>query len=82
MTRLDRAGLANIAEQTGGEFFYEPHGVAMAQVAARIDKLQKSELESRLTVRYDERFQFFLAPGLVLLVAGMVLHTSRRRRIS
>src|SRR5262249_8531297 len=51
LTRLDRAGLAAIAQATEGEFFYEPHTVAMREVAERIDKLQKSELESRLTVR-------------------------------
>src|SRR5262249_48755496 len=63
LTRLDRAGLAAIAQATEGEFFYEPHTVAMREVAERIDKLQKSELEDRLTVRYDERFQYFAAPG-------------------
>ena len=42
-------------------------------MAARIDRLQKSELESRITVRYDERFQAFLLPGLVLLVMGMLV---------
>lgn len=78
LTRLDRAGLEAVAQLTGGEFFYQPHGVAVQQVAARIDRLQKSELESRLTVRWDERFQVFLAPGLVLLVLGTVLPGRRR----
>jgi len=78
LTRLDRAGLEAVAQLTGGEFFYQPHGVAVPDVAARIDRLQKSELESRLTVRWDERFQSFLAPGLLLLVAGLVLPARRR----
>jgi Ca-activated chloride channel homolog len=51
-------------------------------VVERIDKMQKSELESRVTVRYDERFQYFAAPGLALLVAGMLLLPSVRRRAS
>ncbi len=80
LTRLDRAGLEALAQLTGGEFFYQPHGVAVAEVAARIDRLQKSELESRLTVRWDERFQWFLAPGLLLLVAGLVLPGRYRGR--
>ena len=78
LTRLDRAGLEAVAQLTGGEFFYQPHGVAVQEVAARIDRLQKSEIESRLTVRWDERYQTFLAPGLALLVAGMLI--PRRRR--
>ncbi len=54
----------------------------MSQVLERIDKMQKSELESRVTVHYDERFQEFGVPGLVLLVAGMLLPSSWRRRLS
>ena len=54
----------------------------MGEVVERIDKLQKSELESRLTVRYDERFQYFALPGLALLALGMLLLPSSRRRPS
>ncbi|MFL5346890.1 MAG: VWA domain-containing protein [Hyalangium sp.] len=82
ITRLDRAGLTAIAEATGGSFFYQPRGVAMGQVVERIDKMQKSELESRVTVRYDERFQEYAIAGLALLVAGMMLVPSSRRRPS
>lgn len=82
ITRLDRGGLTAIAEATGGAFFYQPRGVAMGQVVERIDKMQKSELESRVTVRYDERFQYYAVPGLALLLAGMLLLPSSRRRAS
>jgi Ca-activated chloride channel family protein len=78
LTRLDRAGLEGIAQLTGGEFFYQPHGVAVQEVAARIDRLQKSEIESRLTVRWDERFQAFLAPGVLLFALGTLLPGRRR----
>lgn len=79
ITRLDRAGLTAIAEATGGSFFYQPRGVAMGQVVERIDQMQKSELESRVTMRYNERFQEYAVAGLALLVAGMLLLPSRRR---
>ena len=80
LSRLDEAGLESIAQATGGEYFHRPGGVAVPEVAARIDRLQKSELESRITVRYDERFQAFLLPGLVLLVLGMAAGSPWRRR--
>jgi len=80
LTRLDRAGLTEIAQATDGEFFYQPRGVAMGEVVARIDRLQKSDFESRVTVRYEERFQYFAAPGCVLLIAGIGLRNSQRRR--
>ncbi len=79
LTRLDSAGLSKIAQTTDGEFFYQPRAVAMGEVVKRIDQLQKSELESRLTVRYDERYQVFAVPGFLLLVAGMLIRPSRRR---
>jgi Ca-activated chloride channel family protein len=79
ITRMDRAGLTAISEATGGAFFYQPRGVAMSQVVERIDKMQKSELESRVTMRYEERFQDYAVAGLVLLVAGMLVLPSRRR---
>ncbi len=78
LTRLDRAGLTRIAEDTGGEFFYQPQSVAMGDVVKVIDKLQKSELESRLTVRYSEVFQPYLAIGLLFLVLGMLVLPSIR----
>jgi Ca-activated chloride channel family protein len=82
ITRMDRAGLTAIAAATGGEFFYQPRGVAMTQVVERIDAMQKSELESRVTVSYDERFQSFLLPGLVVLLLGMLVLPSVRWRAS
>jgi Ca-activated chloride channel family protein len=79
ITRLDRAGLTRIAHDTGGEFFYEPRGVAMTDVVKVIDSLQKSELESRLTMKYGEAFQPFVALGIFFLVLGILLVPSWRR---
>lgn len=79
LSRLDRAGLTAVAQATGGEFFYQPRGVAMSEVVKQIDKLQKSDLESRIAVQYDERFQQYLAPGLLMFIAALALRPSRRR---
>jgi Ca-activated chloride channel family protein len=80
LTRLDRAGLAAIAEETGGELFFSPRTVAMDQVVRVVDQLQKSELESRRVVRYSEGYQWFAGIGLASLVIGMWVRPSRRRR--
>ena len=82
LSRLDEAGLESIAQATGGEYFHRAGGVAVPEVAARIDRLQKTELESRITVRYDERFQLFLLPGLLLLLVGMAAGSPWRTRRS
>ena len=80
LTHLDRAGLTRIAKDTGGEFFSQPRGVAMGEVVKVIDKLQKSELESRLTVKYAEMFQPWAAGGLFLLLLAMFVLPSLRVR--
>jgi Ca-activated chloride channel family protein len=80
ITHLDRAGLTRIAQATGGEFFHQPHGVAMGDVLKIIDSLQKSELESRLTMKYGEAFQPFVAAGLFFLLLGALIVPSWRRR--
>ena len=82
MTRLDRAGLERIAEATGGQFFYQPKSVAMGEVVQIIDKMQKSELESRLTVKYAEMFQPFVAGGLALFAFAFLVVPSWRRRLA
>jgi Ca-activated chloride channel family protein len=80
LTRLDRAGLTRIANDTGGEFFYQPQGVAMDEVVKVIDSLQKSELESRVTMKYGEAFQPFVAVGLAFLALGIFIVPSWRRK--
>jgi Ca-activated chloride channel family protein len=80
ITRLDRAGLTHIAQATGGEFFYQPRGVAVSEVATIIDGLKKSDLESKVTMRYGEVFQPFVGAGLAFLLLSVFLVPSWRRR--
>lgn len=80
ITRLDRAGLQRVASDTGGDFFYQPRAVAISDVVKIIDTLQKSELESRLTMRYGEGFQPVAAIGLVFLALGILVVPSWRWR--
>ncbi len=82
ISRLDRAGLTRIASATGGEFFYQPRGVAMGEVVKVIDSLQKSELESRVTMKYGEAYQPFLTIGIGFLILGMLILPSWRRKAS
>lgn len=78
ITRLDRAGLMRVAKDTGGEFFYQARTVAIPEVVKVIDTLQKAELESKLTMKYGEIFQPFVALGLLFLVLSMLIVPSWR----
>lgn len=80
LTRLNASALRSVAEETGGEYFHQPRQVAMQKVVELIDHLQKADFESRMTIRYEQTFQYFAGPGFALLVAGMLIRPSRRRR--
>jgi len=79
MTRLDRPGLERLVRAGDGEVFHRPGGVAMSEVTRRMEQLKKSELESRLTIRYAEKFQLFAFPGLLLYLGALFLPHARRR---
>jgi len=78
MTRLNEEVLKEIAEKTGGRYFHSTAGdVGIPAVAEELERLDKAEFESRLSIAYAERFREFVAPGLLLILIGASL---RRRR--
>jgi len=79
ISRMNKQLLQNIADATGGAFFHEPRGVAANLVGARIDSMQKEEFEFRVTTRYAEMFQPFVAIGILFLLSGMLMPSSQRR---
>jgi Ca-activated chloride channel family protein len=78
MTRLNESDLAAIADKTDGAYIASvPGSIGVGAVAEQLDRLQKSELESRISVSYEERFSLFLAPALALLLLAAGLRPSR-----
>jgi len=79
LSRLNLAKLQALAEAAGGQALSGPDvGANLERVAREIDKLEKSEFESRLVVHYRERYQWPLGVGLAALYAGLVLRLRRR----
>ena len=80
MSRLNASGLAHIADATDGTYVASlPGAIGVGRVAEELDKLQKSEFESRVSVSYAERYPLFLAPALALLALGFALRSGRSR---
>jgi Ca-activated chloride channel family protein len=80
MTRLNEDALREIATKTGGRYFHSTSGdVGVPAVYEELERLDKAEFESHLTVQYAERFRDFAMPGLFLLLIGAGL-TDRRRK--
>jgi Ca-activated chloride channel family protein len=70
---LDEALLRRIAVQTGGEYFRAVDKESLQEIYARIDKLEKSEVEVRTRTRFEEQFRWPLAVALLLLLLALLL---------
>ena len=74
LTRVDASALRAVAEKGGGRVFGSGGtDLRLDEVVAELDRMQKGELESRLAVQYDERYQAVAWPGFALLLLGAAL---------
>lgn len=78
---LDDELLQAIAAKTGGRYFRAEDADGLAHAFEEINKLERTELESRIRVLYSERFAMALAPAGVLLALELLLSGTRLRRI-
>jgi Ca-activated chloride channel family protein len=80
VTKLDVETLQKIALTTGGKFYRATAGeMELDRIFDEISSMEKKELEGTLVTRYDDRFQWPLLIGLILLVTEFFL--SERRRL-
>lgn len=81
-SRLDFDLLRQIAAATGGTaILANPTGdLELREVYKRIASLKEKDLHSTSMTIYSERFQYFLAVAILLLIAEMTL-SDRKRRI-
>jgi len=78
VSRLDERLLQEIADKTGGRYVRSmTGGVGVEEVSQEIDRLDKQEFVTRLTVKFDERFYVLAAPGLLLLLLGAAIRPGR-----
>ncbi|HEX5053589.1 MAG TPA: VWA domain-containing protein [Planctomycetota bacterium] len=77
---LDFTDLRQIAETTGGQFFQPKSDQDLADVYARIDELEKSELEDP-RYRTVDRFEWPLGAGLLLMLLALLVEALIFRRV-
>ncbi len=80
-TDLDEETLRMIADTTGGQYFNAQNSESLKQIYATIDKLEKSASEGRRYTQYGELYESWLWPGLALLLAQVVLVSTRFRTL-
>jgi Ca-activated chloride channel family protein len=78
---LDEQTLKGIADTTGGKYFSAEDAEGLENVYAEIDQLEKSPSEGRLYSEYHEWYQYFMFPGLGLILLEIVLAGTRFRSL-
>lgn len=74
MSTMNGNALRELAQVGQGSFYFAVFGGNHLQkIVDDINKLQKAQFESEFAVQYDERFQIFVALGLLLLGLELVL---------
>ncbi len=74
LSRTDVAGLRELASRANGLVLRGDGGdLGVLQLLPELDKLQKGELESRLSVQYDDKYLWFAWPAFLLLCAAAAL---------
>lgn len=78
---IDEEVLMKIAEKTGAQYFRATDTESLRDIYEEIDKLEKTPIEERGYIQYNELFSSFLIPGLCLLLAEVVFKNTVLRRI-
>jgi Ca-activated chloride channel family protein len=78
---LDEETLKQIAQTTGSKYFSAQDTESLQNVYAEIDALEKSPSEGRLYSEYHELYQYFMFPGLGLILIEIVLAGTRFRSL-
>lgn len=78
---LDEPTLRKIADVTHARYFRAKDTTELLQIYGEIDRLEKSEAKVKEYMEYEERFHWFLIPGLLLLAAEIFLTRTWLRKI-
>jgi Ca-activated chloride channel family protein len=73
--------LQKIALTTGGKYYHASSGeMELDKIYDDISKMEKKELEGKLMVQYEDRYQYFLFITIVLLVVEFMISERRSRK--
>ena len=78
---MDEPTLKAIAHATGARYFRADSSESLAQIFALIDDMEKTKVEVREWVDYEELFRSILLPALFLLMTELVLRATWLRTL-
>jgi Ca-activated chloride channel family protein len=80
LTRLEEEGLKRACQETGGAYVRAESGAAAARIVQALRDLEQGDVEGGLGIRYEERFVYFAAIALALLLVEGWVGERRRER--
>jgi len=78
---IDEKTLTAVAEKTGAEYYRADNTDTLRKIYDRIDKLEKTEVETKRYVHIKELFHWLVAPGLLLLTIEVLLGNTVWRKL-
>jgi Ca-activated chloride channel family protein len=78
---VDEDTLTKIADQTGGKYYRADNTQKFQAIYAEIDKLEKTEATVKKYAHYDELAAWFIAAGLLTLLAELALGQTIWRKL-
>ena len=78
---IDEAVLQSVSEKTGGRYFRATDDAALRAIYAEISALERTPVQERQYVDVEERYAPWAAGALALLALGVLLQTTRLRRV-
>lgn len=78
---MDEETLTKIASMTGASFFRATDTESLRKIYGEIDKLEKTPVEEKGYLQYNELFWVFLIPGLIVLFLEIFLTNTVLRKV-
>jgi Ca-activated chloride channel family protein len=79
VTKLDEITLQKIALTTGGKYYHAtPEEMELDKVYEEIDRMEKKELEGKLLMQYEDRFQYPLFLAIAFIAAEAFISEKRK----
>jgi len=73
--------LTKISSVTDAKFYRATDTESLRNIYADIDKLEKTPMQEKGYLQFNELFPFFLIPGLILLFLEIILTNTILRKV-
>lgn len=83
VTKLDEASLQEIAAATGGRYIRATNAQNdLATIFGEIEKMEKKEFGTKQFTDYEDRFQYFVAGALLLLISEVLTSEKKNKYLT